>query len=61
MKKNTAVSGTLILASAGFVTRLIGFIYRILISRLIGAQALGLFGLISPIYFFAFTLCGSGV
>ena len=61
MKKNTAVSGTLILASAGFVTRLIGFIYRILISRLIGAQALGLFGLISPIYFFAFSLCGSGV
>lgn len=60
MKKNTAVTGTLILAAAGFATRLIGFVYRILISRLIGSEGMGLFGLISPVYFFTFTLCGSG-
>lgn len=60
MKKNTAVTGTLILAAAGLTTRLIGFIYRILMSRWIGSEGMGLFGLISPVYSFAFTLCGSG-
>ena len=61
MKKNTAVAGTLILAAAGLATRLIGFIYRILMSRWIGSEGMGLFGLISPVYGFTFTLCGSGV
>ena len=56
MKKNTAVTGTLILAAAGLTTRLIGFIYRILMSRWIGSEGMGLFGLISPVYSFAFTL-----
>ena len=61
LKKNTAVAGTLILAAAGLATRLIGFIYRILMSRWIGSEGMGLFGLISPVYGFTFTLCGSGV
>lgn len=48
--KNPLVQGALLLTAAGFLTRIIGFFYRIFLSRTIGAEGMGLYQLIFPIY-----------
>lgn len=52
--------GTLILTLAGFVTRILGFFYRIFLSHTIGAEGMGIYQLIFPIYALciAFTVAG---
>lgn len=50
MRGRTFVSGAIILMLAGFVVRMLGFVYRIYLSNLIGAEGMGLFQLITPIY-----------
>ena len=39
--KNQVIQGTLILTVAGFITRLIGFVYRVYLSDTIGSRLLG--------------------
>ncbi len=41
---------TLILTGTGFASHLLGFLYRICLSRLIGAENMGLFQLLMPVY-----------
>ncbi len=48
--KNPLIKGALLLTAAGFLTRIIGFFYRIFLSRTIGAEGMGLYQLIFPIY-----------
>ena len=60
-KKHPLITGTLILTSAGLVTRLIGFFNRIYLSQLIGAREMGVYQLIFPIYMIAFALCCHGM
>lgn len=43
------VKGTLILTLSGFLTKIIGFIYRIFLSHTIGAQGMGIYQLIFPV------------
>lgn len=50
MAKKSFVGGAIILMLAGFVVRIFGFVYRIYLSNLIGAEGMGLFQLISPVY-----------
>ena len=61
MTKKSFVSGAIILMIAGFVVRILGFIYRIYLSNLIGAEGMGLFQLISPIYSLVILTLTSGV
>ena len=61
MKKNAFLTGTLVLVAAGLISRLLGFLYRIYISNIMGSEGMGLFQLISPIYFLAYTFCASGI
>lgn len=61
MKKHTIIKGTLILTSAGLITRLIGFFYKIYLSNTLGAEKLGLYQLIFPVYGICFTLFASGI
>ena len=42
--------GTLLLTATGLLNQLLGFVYRILLSRLIGAEVMGLYQLIMPVY-----------
>lgn len=60
MRKNTLIGGAIILTIAGFITRLLGFIYRVYISNLIGSEGMGLFQLIFPVYLICHTICASG-
>ncbi len=59
--KSKLLKGTLILTAAGIITRLLGFFYRIYLSKTIGAEGLGLYQLVFPIYAIAFTLYASGL
>ena len=42
MNKHPILMGTLILTVTGFLSRILGFFYRIFLSRAIGAEGLGL-------------------
>ena len=48
IKKSTIIKGTLILTIAGFLTRIIGFLFRIFLNNKIGAEGLGIYQLIFP-------------
>lgn len=59
--KNPLIKGTLILTLAGFLTRILGFFYKIYLSNIIGAENLGLYHLIFPVFAICSTIYGSGV
>lgn len=61
MSKNSIIKGTLILTLAGFLTRIIGFFYRIYLSNALGAENMGLYQLIFPLYGICYTLYASGL
>jgi stage V sporulation protein B len=61
MKKQTIIKGTIILTVAGLITRLLGFANRIYLSNLIGAEGMGLYQLVFPIYMVCYTICCSGL
>ena len=61
MKKSAIIKGTLILTAAGLLTRVIGFIYRIYLSNALGAEQLGIYQLIFPVYGICHTLYASGI
>lgn len=59
-KKHPLITGTLILTAAGILTRLIGFFYKIFLSRTIGAEGIGIYQMIFPIYGVCYALTASG-
>ncbi len=59
--KRSILKGTLILTAAGFITRIIGFFYRILLSNSLGAEKMGIYQLVFPVYSICFTLFASGI
>ncbi len=61
MSKNKVIKGTFILTFAGLITRIIGFYYRIFLSKTIGAEGMGLYQMIFPIYGLCFALSVSGI
>lgn len=61
MKKQTIIKGTLILTIGGLISRVLGFINRIYLSNIIGAEGMGLYQLIFPIYMICYTVCCSGI
>jgi len=60
MHKKNIVKGALILTCAGIITRLLGFVYRIYMSNIIGAEGMGLYQLIMPVYMLAWSISCSG-
>lgn len=59
--KNPVISGTLLLSAAGILGKIIGFFYRIFLSRTIGAEGLGIYQLIFPISTICFAITVSGL
>lgn len=60
-KGKTIVKGALILTLANLVTRIMGFVYRIYMSKAIGPGGMGVYQLIMPVYMLVFSLCSSGL
>lgn len=61
MKKSPLIAGTLLLTAAGFLSRILGFFYRIFLSRAIGAEGLGIYQMIFPVHGIAFALCAGPI
>lgn len=59
-KSHPLVVGTLILTFTGLVSRIIGFFYRIYLSRLFGEEGMGLYQLLSPVLSLSFSLTAAG-
>ncbi len=59
--KNAFLRGTLLLTFAGLISRFMGFFYRIFLANTIGAEGMGIYQLIFPIYSVCFSLCASGI
>ena len=60
-KKRAFLAGTLLLTGTGFLCRFLGFFYRIFLSRTIGAEGLGLYNMIHPIFGICFALCAGSM
>lgn len=60
-RKNPLVIGTIILTLTGMVSRLIGFFYRIYLSRLFGEEGMGIYQLLSPIMALTFSITAAGL
>lgn len=52
--------GTLILTATGFISRIIGFFYRIYLSRLFGEEGMGIYQLLNPVLALSFSLTAAG-
>ena len=59
--KSSLIRGTLQLAAAGILVRIIGLVNRMALSRLIGAEGLGLFQMILPLYALLAVITGLGL
>lgn len=59
--KSNLIKGTVVLTLAGLATRVIGFFYRIFLSNVMGAEVLGIYQLIFPVYMICFTVFASGI
>ena len=60
-RKQTILRGTFILTAAGILSRIMGFFYRIFLSRTFGAEGVGLYQLIFPIYTLCFSITTAGI
>ena len=58
---NPLITGTLLLTATGLLSRIIGFFYRIFLSRTIGAEGLGIYQLIFPVLSLGIAFCASGI
>lgn len=61
MSKKRFIWGTLVLTCTGLLSRLMGFFYRIFLSRSIGAQGLGIYQLAVPVQGIVMALTASGI
>ena len=62
MKRNNPfITGTIILTLTGLLSRLIGFFYRIYLSRLFGEEGMGVYQLLSPVLSLTFSITAAGL
>ena len=60
MGRNTIMQGTFILTLSNILLRLLGFAYRVLLSRSIGPEGLGVL-LVMPVLYTSLTLISAGI
>lgn len=59
--KNSLISGTLLLTATGIISRFIGFYYKIFLSRTIGAEGLGIYQLVFPVFSLFLSVSAAGI
>ena len=50
-----------LLASIGIVAKLIGALYRVPLTNIVGAEGMGLYQMVFPLYTVLLALCGGGI
>lgn len=60
-KTHPLITGTIILTITGMVSRLIGFFYRIYLSRLFGEEGMGIYQLLGPVTALTFSISAAGL
>jgi len=60
IKRKSILAGALMLTAAGIFTRVLGFVYRIYMSNTLGAEGMGLYQLIMPVYSLSWSIACSG-
>ena len=55
------IKGTIVLTLTGLLSRVIGFFYRIYLSRMFGEEGMGIYQLLSPVLALSFSLCAAGI
>jgi stage V sporulation protein B len=61
LSKDTFIKGALILTVAGIIVKVIGSVNRILLSRLLGGEGVGLYQMAYPIYLLALSISSAGI
>ena len=63
MKEQTAslTRSTMLLTAVGLVAQLLSFVYRVILSRLVGAEVMGLYQLILPVYSILLSIAVTGL
>ena len=59
--KNALLKGTILLTVTGLITRVLGFYYRVCLADALGAEYLGIYQLVFPVYGICYTLYASGI
>ncbi len=60
IRESRILSGALLLTAAGMASRVVGFFYRIFLSRTFGAENIGIYQLISPVMALAYSVSVAG-
>ncbi|MBO6015056.1 MAG: oligosaccharide flippase family protein [Lachnospiraceae bacterium] len=60
-KKHPFLFGTFLLTLTGLLSRIIGFFYRIFLSKTIGEEGMGIYQLLAPVMTLSFSLCSAGI
>lgn len=60
IKSHPLIIGTAILTLTGFISRIIGFFYRIYLSRIFGEEGMGVYQLVNPVLSLSFSLTAAG-
>jgi stage V sporulation protein B len=60
-KKDSFIKGAAILTAAGLAARVMGFGYRVILTRIIGAEGMGLYQMAYPIYTILLVVSRSGI
>ena len=61
LNRSSMLYGTLVLTLTSIISQVLGFVYRIFLSRLIGAEVMGLYQLIMPVYSVIMSLTAIGL
>lgn len=60
-RQNSLTRSTLLLTGVGLVAQLLAFFYRVCLSRLVGAETMGLYQLIMPVYSIFLSIAVTGL
>lgn len=60
VKRHPLIMGTMILTVTGLISRIIGFYYRIYLTKLFGEEGMGIYQLLSPVLALSFSLTAAG-
>ena len=61
LKKDSLFKGALVLSIGGFITKIIGAFYRIPLTNILGADGIGIYQMVFPLYCLLLTVSSTGV